>query len=202
MVLVTGFEPFGGDDYDPSAEIALALDGRTVAGSLVRGIVLPCVFGRSLRVLRRALRRERPELVICLGLAGARNCLSLERVAINVNDARIPDNAGATPVDEAIAARGPVGYWSTLPIKAIRAAWEEAGYPAEISQTAGTFVCNHVFYGLMRSLARGGGRGGCIHVPVPSERLGVGDMVRALELAIGVSLLVSQDLRVSGGALS
>ncbi len=197
MILVTGFEPFGGDSWNPSAEIALALDGR----GDVRGLVLPCVFGEALRVLRRALRELRPELVICLGLAGGRNCLSLERVAINVNDARIPDNAGATPVDEAIARRGPVGYWSTLPIKAIRAGWQEAGYPAEISQTAGTFVCNHVFYGLMRTLGRRG-RGGFIHVPYPTDQLRLEDMVRALEMAIAVCRSVSEDMRVSGGALS
>lgn len=192
MVLVTGFEPFGGDSWNPSAEIALALDG----------LVLPCVFGEALRVLRRAVRERKPDLVICLGLAASRNCLSLERVAINVDDARIPDNAGAAPVDEAIARRGPVGYWSTLPIKAIRAAWEEAGYPAEISQTAGTFVCNHVFYGLMRTLARRGGRGGFIHVPYPTEQMGVEDMVRAVAMAIQVCRSVSQDVRLSGGALS
>lgn len=202
MVLVTGFEPFGGDSFNPSAEIALALEGRSVAGQPVRGMVLPCVFGQALVALRRALRRERPALVICLGLAGGRTCLSLERVAINVNDARIPDNLGAAPVDEAIAAKGPVAYWSTLPIKAIRATWEEAGYPAEISQTAGTFVCNHVFYGLMRSLARRGGRGGFVHVPHPSDAMGMDDMVRALEMAIEVALSVSVDLRVTGGALS
>lgn len=202
MVLVTGFEPFGGDSWNPSAEIALALNERTVAGERVRGVVLPCVFGEALVELRRALRRERPVLVICLGLAGGRSCLSLERVAINVNDARIPDNAGAAPVDEAIAARGPVAYWSTLPIKAIRSAWESAGWAAEISQTAGTFVCNHVFYGLMRSLARGRARGGFVHVPYPGERFGLEQMVRAVEMAIEVSLSVSEDLRESGGALS
>ncbi|MBX3171132.1 MAG: pyroglutamyl-peptidase I [Candidatus Eremiobacteraeota bacterium] len=202
MVLVTGFEPFGGDSFNPSAEIALALNGRQVAGQIVRGVVLPCIFGQALVELRRALRRERPVLVICLGLAGGRNCLSLERVAINVNDARIPDNAGAVPVDEAIVAKGPVAYWSTLPIKAIRAVWEEAGVPVEISQTAGTFVCNHVFYGLMRSLARSGGRGGFVHVPPPGPGFGLGEMVRALEMAIEVSLSVAQDLRVAGGALS
>lgn len=202
MILVTGFEPFGGDSRNPSAEIALALDGRMVAGERVRGLVLPCVFGKSLLELRRALRRDRPILVICLGLAGGRNCLSLERVAINVNDARIPDNAGSSPVDEAIVARGPVAYWSTLPIKAIRVAWQDAGFAAEISQTAGTFVCNYVFYGLMRSLTRVGGRGGFVHVPPPSEGMGLEDMVRALEMAIELSLSVSQDLRISGGALS
>ncbi len=202
MVLVTGFEPFGGDSFNPSGEIALALDGLQLAGQPVRGLVLPCVFGQSLVALRRALRRNRPALVICLGLAGGRNCFSLERVAINVNDARIPDNAGASPVDEAIVSKGPVGYWSTLPIKAIRAAWEEAGFAAEISQTAGTFVCNHVFYGLMRSLARSGGRGGFVHVPPASEGMGLDRMVRAVEMAIEVSFSISQDLRVSGGALS
>lgn len=200
MILVTGFEPFGGDAENPSGDVACALDGRIVSGSSVRGAVLSCVFGQSLAELRSLLEREQPSLVICLGMAASRNCLSLERVAINVDDARIPDNAGLSPVDEEIVAGGPVGYWSTLPVKAIRAAWEAAGLPAEISQTAGTFVCNHVFYGLMHSLAGAQGRGGFIHVP--ARGLSLERMVEAVEMAISVSLSVSQDVPLSGGSIS
>ncbi len=200
MILVTGFEPFGGEARNPSGEIALALDGLWVAGVPIRGVVLPCVFGQSLADLRQLLQRERPSLVICLGMAASRTCLSLERVAINVDDARIPDNAGLSPVDQAVVADGPVGYWSTLPIKAIRAAWERDGLPAEISQTAGTFVCNHVFYGLMHSLASSGGRGGFIHVP--AHGLSLERMVEALRMAISVCLATPEDLKLSGGAVS
>lgn len=206
MVLITGFEPFGGGECNPSAEIALALNGRRLHGHELIGVILPCVFGEDLKALRRQLRRYRPQVVICLGLAGGRSALSVERVAINVSDARIPDNAGAAPVDEPVAAGGPVGYWSSLPIKAICAAWREAGLPGEVSQSAGTFVCNHLFYGLMRSLRRGSGRGGFIHVPYAEGQgepsLKLEDMVLGIELAASVALTTVQDLPLSAGAVS
>ncbi|MFN8607208.1 MAG: pyroglutamyl-peptidase I [Vulcanimicrobiota bacterium] len=206
MVLITGFEPFGGDSENPSARIALALQGRQVQGREVVGAVLPCVFAHALRHLRRHLRRHRPELVICLGLAAGRSALSIERVAINVMDARIPDNAGATPVDEPVARAGPVGYWSSLPIKAICQAWREAGLPGEVSQTAGTFVCNQVFYGLMRSLRGTKIRGGFIHVPYARGQgepcLELEAMVAGIQLAAEVSLTTCQDLRLGAGSVS
>jgi pyroglutamyl-peptidase len=206
MVLITGFEPFGGGERNPSAEIALALNGRQLHGQEVIGVSLPCVFGEDLKVLRCYLRRYHPNVVVCLGLAGGRSALSVERVAINVADARIPDNAGAAPVDEPVAAGGPVGYWSSLPIKAICAAWREAGLPGEVSQSAGTFVCNHLFYGLMRSLRRSSARGGFIHVPYAEGQgepcLKLEDMVRGIELAASVALTTTKDLRLSAGAVS
>ncbi len=116
----------------------------------------------------------KPALVLCVGQAGGRAQLSLERVAINVDDARIPDNAGACPIDAAIATDGPAAYFTTLPIKAMLAALREAGFPAEVSQTAGTYVCNHVFYGLMHALRHDqsvpGVRGGFIHIPYSPEQ--------------------------------
>jgi pyroglutamyl-peptidase len=133
-----------------------------------------------------------------VGQAGGRGALSLERVAINVDDAPIPDNQGARPIDRPIAARGPAAYFSTLPIKAMVAALRGAGLPAEVSQTAGTFVCNHVFYGLMRTLARRpGARGGFIHVPfLPQQAAGhpgapslpLERIVRGLEVALATAL--------------
>ncbi|MBS2038294.1 pyroglutamyl-peptidase I [bacterium] len=206
MVLITGFEAFAGGASNPSAEIALALNGRRLLGHELVGAVLPCVFGQDLKALRDLLRRHRPEVVICLGLAGGRSMLSLERVAINVVDARVPDNAGVAPVDIPVVPGGPVGYWSTLPIKAIYAAWRQAGLPGEVSQTAGTFVCNHLFYGLMRSLRGRSTRAGFIHVPYaegqgqPALRLQA--MVQAIELAVEVALSTEQDLHLSGGAVS
>jgi len=205
-ILVTGFEPFGGEKINPSQEIARALDGREIAGRRVVGAVLPCVFGAANVELRRLVRRVRPELVICLGQAGGRAEITPERVAINVDDARAPDNAGAQPVDAAIAARGPAAYWSTLPIKAIVAALRREGIPAAVSQTAGTFVCNHVFYGLMQSLRRRRGvRGGFIHVPFLPEQtttqpsLPLATMTRAVEVAVETALKVRRDVRHAGG---
>lgn len=212
-VLITGFEPFGGAEINPSGEIACALDGRLIRGRTIVGAVLPCTYDESLAVLRQLLRRHGPELVICTGLAGGRAEITPERVAINIDDARIADNAGAAPVDRPVVAGGPVAYWSTLPIKAIVATLRERGIPASVSQTAGTFVCNHVFYGLMHALyrqrtktGRRRVRGGFIHVPrfsgqAPREEpsLPLEMMVAAIALAVDVALVTRQDRRVAGG---
>lgn len=207
-ILLTGFEPFGGEARNPSQEIARALDGRMIAGRRVAGAVLPCVFGASLVNLKTLLRAHRPELVVCLGQAGGRAEITPERVAINVDDARMPDNAGAQPVDRPVIRRGPAAYWSTLPVKAIVMALRAEGIPAAVSQTAGTFVCNHVFYGLMHALKSGRGvRGGFIHVPFLPEQaksgqpsLSLADMTAGVVRAIEVSAGRRRDLRVSGGA--
>jgi pyroglutamyl-peptidase len=211
VVLLTGFEPFGGDTVNPSWLVAQALHGRVIAGATVESLCLPCVFGESLQVLRRALLRHRPVLVLSLGLAANRAALSLERVAINLDDARIADNAGAQPVDQPVAPGGPSAYFSTLPIKAMVQALQQAGVPAEVSHTAGTFVCNHVFYGLMQQLRRRPGvRGGFMHLPLlPAQALtperpgmALADQVCGVELALRTALSTSVDLAVTGGQVS
>ncbi len=210
-VLITGFEPFGGDTLNPSALAVQALNGRLVAGRRVEGKVLPCIFGMSQTALREEIRRTQPELVICTGEAGGRGDISLERVAINIEDASIPDNAGNQPVDRPVFQGGPPAYWSTLPVKAIVAALRKADLPADVSQSAGTFVCNHVFYGLMRTLARKRKvRGGFIHVPYLPEQarraadgspsLPLDEIIRGLEIAIETSFATQHDLRAVGGA--
>lgn len=209
-VLVTGFEPFGGDALNPSWLIAQALHGRRIAGHRVRAVQLPTVFGAALVALRAQVRREQPALVICLGLAAGRSAISLERIAINIDDARIADNAGAQPVDEPVIAGAPAAYFSTLSIKAMQAAMASRGIAAEVSQTAGTFVCNHVFYGLMHLLATGRGlkrtRGGFIHVPLLPEQgtpsLPLADMVDGLRIGIRTALSTDTDIRRGGGAVS
>ncbi len=168
-ILLTGFDPFDGARVNPSWLAVEALQGRQIQGRRIVAAQLPTVFGTSLRRLDTLLDQLRPELVICVGQAGGRQAISLERVAINVDDAPIPDNAGDQPVDRPVAAGAPVAYFSSLPIKAALAALQREGLPAEVSQTAGTFVCNHVFYGLMHRLATHPGlqhtRGGFVHVP-------------------------------------
>ncbi|PAW68536.1 MAG: pyroglutamyl-peptidase I [Opitutia bacterium Tous-C1TDCM] len=212
-VLLTGFEPFGGDATNPSQDIVRALDGRTIAGHRVAGRVLPCVFGKSVRELRRWLRRERPLLVICLGVAAGRGAITPERVAINLDDARMPDNAGEQPVDRPIARGGPAAYFSTLPVKGIVAALARRGLPAAVSHTAGTFVCNHVFYSLMRTLARrrgraGAVRGGFIHVPAADTAggsrpgLALAEQIAGIEIAIRTSLRLRRDARHRGGEIA
>ncbi|MFO0682320.1 MAG: pyroglutamyl-peptidase I [Sandaracinus sp.] len=207
-VLVTGFEPFGGDRVNASELAVRPLDGRVIAGHRVVVRILPCVFGDAAEALRGALRTLRPRLVIACGEAGGRPGITVERVAINVDDARIADNAGGRPIDRPIARRGPVGYWSRLPIKSIARALEEQGIPAAVSQTAGTFVCNHVFYELMRALARRPGvRGGFVHVPRcelqedgRTPTMATATTTRALEIAIATALATRRDAKVTGGA--
>jgi pyroglutamyl-peptidase len=171
-ILLTGFEPFGGERLNPSQALAEALHGQHVDEAEITGLVLPCVFDGALAALDQALDAHRPTLVLALGQAGSRADLTVERVAINVNDARIPDNAGRQPIDTPVVPGGPAAYFSTLPIKAIVADLRAAGLPASVSQTAGTFVCNHVFYGLMHTLAtrHPGTRGGFMHVPLLPEQ--------------------------------
>lgn len=202
-ILITGFEPFGANPVNPSAAIAQALDGRCLAGHRVVGVVLPCVFGRAQRELARWRRRYRPVVTICLGLAEGRQEITPERVAINLDDARIPDNAGAQPGERPVVRGGPAAYWSTLPVAAMVAALRAQGVPAAPSTTAGTFVCNHVFYGLMHALARprlrrrrrgeraprgSAPRGGFIHVPPAREETKRGRKQKGAGLPLGVMI--------------
>lgn len=201
-ILLTGFEPFGGDTVNPSWLVAQALHGEVIAGVRVQALCLPCVFGQALTVLQAAVHEHRPQLVLALGLAAVRTDISVERVALNVDDARIADNAGAQPIDEPVTIGGPAAYFSTLPIKAIVAALQQAGLPAAVSQTAGTFVCNHVFYGLMHGLRRHRTvRAGFMHVPLLSA-LDLDAQVQAVRLALSTTLQTTVDLRQSGGSIA
>ena len=168
-VLLTGFEPFNNETINPAWEAVRTLDGWQGEGFVVAALQLPCVFGRSNDVLAEAIGRLRPALIIAVGQAGGRSELAFERVAVNLNDAPIPDNASVQPIDEMIEADGPAAYFSTLPVKAIVHALRAAGLPAALSYSAGTFVCNHVFYGLMHRLAcdpaQAGVRAGFVHIP-------------------------------------
>lgn len=210
VVLLTGFAPFERETRNPSWDAVAQLDGEHVEGHRVVARCLPVEFGGSLRQLFDAMDELQPALVICVGLAGGRAQVSLERVAINVDDARIPDNMGAQPVDEAIADDGPAAYFTTLPIKAMLAALRAQGLPAEVSQTAGTYVCNHVFYGLMHALRRQPKvRGGFIHIPYAPEQaaqhpgapsLPTPWVAQALRVAIATALTTSHDARLGAGA--
>ncbi|MDQ0211403.1 pyroglutamyl-peptidase I [Arthrobacter bambusae] len=214
MILLTGFEPFGGDSNNPSwAAVLEAQEILRTEGHGVEALELPCVFGESATVLRDAVGRLHPELVVCVGLAGGRDRLSLERVAINCDDARIPDNAGNRPIDEPVVPEGPAAYFSTLPVKAALRALQIAGIRAEVSQTAGTYVCNHVFYALMHELAgtaAPGPRGGFIHVPYDEARIPQGstapgmatrDMGRGIAVVVRTALETPVDAKLSAGAI-
>jgi pyroglutamyl-peptidase len=208
-ILVTGFEPFGGEGINPSAEVARGLHGRTIADAAVIGLVLPCVFGASIDALRAALNSHRPQLVLALGQATGRDGFTLERIAINLDDARIADNAGAQPIDEPVVAGGPAAHFTTLPIKAMVAALRDAGHTASVSHSAGTFVCNHVFYGLQHALKRRRGvRSGFMHLPCLPQQAPAGTpslllaaMIDGVYRALHAALVAVHDIRASEGAL-
>lgn len=209
-VLLTGFEPFNGADVNPSWEAARALDGWSGPGFQVAARELPCVFGRANLVLFDAIDALQPDIVIAVGQAGGRHEISVERVALNVDDATIPDNAGQQPVDATIADGGPAAYFSTLPIKAIVKALRLRGFPAGVSQTAGTFVCNHVFYGLMQHAQGRGLKAGFIHVPFLPQQvadradsapsMALNDIIDGLRIAVEVAVGVETDVAEAGGA--
>lgn len=164
--LVTGFEPFGGESVNASLEAVRRLPARIGALEVVAA-ELPTSYSRSLPVLEAAIARAKPDIVLCVGQAGERAALCVERVAVNLQDAELADNDGAKPVDAPIVPGGPTAYLATLPVRAAVASLHAAELPAEISMSAGTFVCNHVFYGLMHLAATGKHRfrGGFLHVP-------------------------------------
>lgn len=209
-VLITGFEPFGGESVNPSWEVVSGLDNAIIGGGRVVARQLPCVFGEALVVLNDAIDALSPSLVLAVGQAGGRTDITVERVAINVDDARIADNQGQQPVDVPIVADGPAAWFSTLPIKAMVVAMRNAGVPASVSQTAGTFVCNHVMYGLLHKLRDAPAvKGGFIHIPYlpqqAAQHPGAPSMAaetvrRALEVAIATALQVENDIAVTGGA--
>ncbi|QUN28499.1 pyroglutamyl-peptidase I [Cupriavidus sp. KK10] len=212
-VLLTGFEPFENEPINPSWEAVRALDGERVGDAVIVARQLPCVFGAAIDTIGELVDVLRPALVIAVGQAGGRAEMSVERVAINVDDARIADNAGAQPIDTAIVAGGPAAYFATLPIKAMVRDMRAAGVPASVSQTAGTFVCNHVFYGLMYRLAQqpdGDVRGGFIHIPYLPEQaarhpgqpsLAQETLVKGLRAAVATALSTRADVREQGGQL-
>ena len=210
-VLLTGFEPFGDETINPSWEAVRALHGARIGGHRVEARCLPVEFGAANARLRKAIRETKPALVVCVGQAGGRTQLSLERVAINVDDARRPDNAGNAPIDAPIVVGGPAAYFTSLPIKRLRQALQRAGIPAEVSQTAGTYVCNHVFYGLMHALrTRRGVRGGFVHIPYSPEQaarhpgaasLPTETVVEALKLVVRTTLKHPGDLPIPVDAI-
>lgn len=210
-ILLTGFDPFGGESINPSWEAVRALHGRRIGGHRIVALQLPTEFAGSLRMLKAAVREQAPAIVLGVGQAGGRRQLSIERVAINLQDARIPDNAGVQPVDEPVIAGGPAAYFSTLPIKAMLAALHAQGLPAEISNSAGTYVCNHIAYAMLHLAAkRRGMRAGFIHIPyLPvqaaqrhgSASMALADVVRCLEVALRTAIATPIDRRLGAGAL-
>lgn len=211
-ILITGFEPFGGEKINPALEAIKKVKDNIDGAEIVKEEI-PTVFGKSIEKLEEAVKKHHPDTVICVGQAGGRFDITVERVAINMDDARIDDNDGNKPIDEKIFQDGENAYFSTLPIKAIVKEISNNGIPASVSNSAGTFVCNHIMYGLLYIINKKypNIKGGFIHVPyipiqvvnkkeVPSMALD--DMVKALECAVIAILKNKEDIKLSCGEIS
>ena len=167
IILLSGFEAFGAFSSNPSALLADKFDGLAIGPYRVRSCILPVVFGEASRILEEWINQLHPAVVVCLGQAAGRSGITPERIAVNLDNADIPDNAGNQPVEKAIVPGGPAAYWSGLPVSKIVSALAALDIPASVSMSAGTYVCNHVFYSLMYKLAgMSGVRGGVVHIPL------------------------------------
>lgn len=194
-ILVTGFDPFGSDKINPAIEAVKKLPD-TIKGAKIIKLEIPTVFNKSAQVVHQAIVKEQPDYVLSVGQAGGRSALTPERVAININDGRIPDNDGYQPLDEPIQPDGDTAYFTQLPIKAMAKAIRAAGLPAIVSNTAGTYVCNHIFYQVqyMRTKEFPKLKAGFIHIPFLPEQvitrpnqpsMALADIVKGLTAAIG-----------------
>ena len=210
-LLITAFEPFDKEPINSSLEVMKALP-KTIHGARIRTLMVPTAFHSSAQVLSQALNQAVYDYIVCLGQAGGRAAVTPERVAINLDDARIPDNQAAQPIDQVIQAKGQAAYFSQLPIKAMVAAMKEAGVPSQVSNSAGTYVCNHLMYQALylthtHYLQT---RAGFVHLPYLTQQvidrphlpsLTLDQMVLGMEAAIGaiVNYHDQVDLKVSGG---
>ncbi|MBR4435342.1 MAG: pyroglutamyl-peptidase I [Clostridia bacterium] len=196
-ILITAFDPFGGESVNP-AELAVSRLSTRIAGAEIIKLIVPTVFGASTETVLAAIEAERPDAVICIGQAGGRCAITPERVAVNVIDARIADNAGNRPVDEPVIKSGPDAYFSTLPIKAIVERIRESGIPASVSESAGTFVCNALMYGILHALKTrfSGIIGGFIHIPFApvqvadktAPSMSLNDVITGIEAAVSATV--------------
>ena len=209
-ILVTGFDPFGGETVNPALEAVKSLPSE-IHGAEVHWVAIPTVFYKAADVLETAIVRYQPNAVLCIGQAGGRASLTPERVAINQDDARIPDNQGNQPIDTPIRLDGQAAYFSTLPIKAMVQAIKEEGLPATVSNTAGTFVCNHLMYQALYLADKKFPhmRAGFMHIPYMTEQvvnkpntasMNLTDIVRGIEAAIGAIVdYKDKDIKLVGG---
>ncbi|MEG0685447.1 MAG: pyroglutamyl-peptidase I [Coprobacillus sp.] len=209
-ILVTGFDPFGGEKINPAIESVKKL-ADTINGAEIIKLEIPTVCHRSLEVIEEAIQKHNPDVILSIGQAGGRPDITVERVGINVDDCRIPDNAGQQIIDEPVYKDGPAAYFVNLPIKAMVENIQKHMIPASVSNTAGTFVCNHVTYGVrhMVETKYQGKRSGFIHIPfLPQQVIDKKNMpsmpldtiVEAITAAIEAIVNTKEDIKVTGGA--
>lgn len=208
-ILLTAFDPFGGEKINPALEAVKLVKEEDLTAELIK-LEVPTVFHKSIKTVQEAMRKHKPDAVLCVGQAGGRFQLTPERVAINLDDARIPDNEGQQPVDEPIFADGADAYFASLPIKAMVESIKAENLPAAVSNTAGTFVCNHLMYGVLYTIAKEFPqcRGGFIHVPfIPAQVvdkantpcLSLNDIARGVTAALQAIITHEHDVKISGG---
>ena len=208
-IIVTGFDPFGGEKINPSIECVKALP--EIEGVEIIRLELPTVFKESALRLNEVINEVKPDAVLSVGQAGGRPGITMERIAINVDDARIPDNSSQQPIDEVIQCDGEAAYFATLPIKRIVKAIREAGIPAEVSNTAGTFVCNHIMYQALFAATKADKpfKAGFMHIPFIPEQttdkpsLPLEESTKALQIALETirDYLHNEDIKVQEGAI-
>lgn len=208
-VLLTGFEPFAGDASNPSGDAVLLVKEQWEGSEGLVVDVLPVTFEGAAARIRHLIAEHRPDVVIATGLAGNRDAIGVERIAVNLTDARIPDNDGVQPVDAPSVAGAQPAIFATLPVKAIVRDILAEGIPAEVSHSAGTFVCNHVFFAALDEIGPTGTRVGFIHVPWDAENapmdaayLTLDEIADALRIAVRTTLDERDDLPILGGAVS
>ncbi|KOY30100.1 pyroglutamyl-peptidase I [Vibrio parahaemolyticus] len=208
-VLITGFEPFGGDAINPALEAVKRLEETSLDGGIIVTCQVPVTRFESISAVIDAIEAHQPDCVITVGQATGRAAITPERVAINVDDFRIPDNGGNQPIDEPIIEHGPDAYFSSLPIKRIAQTLQESGIPCQVSNSAGTFVCNHLFYGVQHYLRGKSIRHGFVHIPLLPEQATDGNhpsmsldmIVAGLKLVAQVVIDHESDVVVSGGQI-
>lgn len=208
-IIVTGFDPFGGETINPSIECVKALP--EIEGVELIRLELPTVFKESAKRLNEVINDVKPDAVLSVGQAGGRPGITMERITINVDDARIPDNISQQPIDEEIQVEGEAAYFSTLPIKRIVKAIREAGISAEVSNSAGTFVCNHIMYQALFAATKADKpfKAGFMHIPFIPEQttdkpsLSLEESTKALQIAIETirDYLNDEDIKVQEGAI-
>jgi pyroglutamyl-peptidase len=210
VILLTGFEPFGGAASNPSWDAVQRVAANWSGTAKLHTARLPTAFATSGERLGALIDLLKPDIVLCVGLAQGRAAVTPELIAINRIDARIPDNAGSQPRDASVVPGGPDGLFATLPVKAMVAAMRTAGVPASLSYSAGTFVCNSTFYALMHALSGSQTRGGFIHVPATPAETVNGDcptmsldhIVAALEAALSVCLIDKAHASIDAGTIA
>ena len=211
-ILITAFEPFNQEKVNPALEAVRQLDPAMIKADLIK-LEVPTAFNQAIERVEAVIQYEQPDIVVAIGQAGGRYGITPERVAINLDDALIKDNLGQQPIDQPIRKDGPAAYFSTLPIKAIVHQLRAAGIPASVSNSAGTFVCNHLMYGILDILTKSypEARGGFIHVPYIPEQvvqksnqpsMALDDITHGLVIALNTIVHYQTDLNLVGGTIA